>query len=72
MLHSAVGAEYAAMTGAMKALIAGEVRDCATEVRADSAGYREALVPVAEDENLFLDEKGRRAKGKIRRAADLE
>jgi hypothetical protein len=56
----------------MEALVALEVRDGATKVGADCAGYGEALVAITEDEDLFVHHESGRAKGKVGGIANFE
>ena len=49
-----------------------EMRHRAAQMGADRAGYGEAFVAIAKDEDLLVHQKGGRAEGKIRRVADLE
>src|ERR1035441_9288558 len=72
MLHHAVRVEHGAVTGTMEALVALEISHRAAQVRADGIGYRETLLTVAEDEDLFFRKKRGRAEREIRRVADLE
>jgi hypothetical protein len=56
----------------METLVALEVRNRAAQMCADGAGNREALIAIAEYEDLFLYQEGGRAEGKVRRIADLK
>ncbi len=72
MQHRAIGSEFAAVTWAMKALIALKMRDRATQVCADRTCHGKPLVPIAKYKDLFVRQKCRRAKRKVSGVTDFE
>ena len=70
--HFAVRAKNAAVTRAMKTIVATEPLNRAAQVSAHGAGHGKAFFLIAKDENFFIRKQRGRAERKIAGIADLE